>query len=188
MIKEHQLVSSVTLDHFYNSVRDISDFPTPGILFRDITPLLLDPDLFRQAVEFMAEPLRSRRVDKILAIESRGFILGAPIAMTLGAGLVPARKVGKLPWKTRRLEYQLEYGTDAIEVHLDAIHESDRVAIVDDLIATGGTAEAAVKAVQAAGATLVGLSVLIELTELEGRGRLPRDMGYWKVLAYPHPA
>jgi adenine phosphoribosyltransferase len=96
--------------------------------------------------------------------------------------------VGKLPWKTRRLEYQLEYGTDAIEVHLDALHEGDRVAIVDDLIATGGTAEAAVKAVQAAGATLVGLSVLIELTELEGRARLPSNMGYWKVLAYPHSA
>lgn len=173
------------LDDFYSAIRDVPDFPAPGILFRDITPLLLEPDLFHRAVRHMAAPLNGKRVDKVLAIESRGFILGAPLALQLGAGLVPARKVGKLPWKTRRLEYALEYGNDAIEVHLDAIEPGDRVVIVDDLIATGGTVHAGVRAVQEAGATLVGVSVLIELSDLNGRGRLPGDVNVWTVLSYP---
>lgn len=178
-------MSRGSLDDFYSAIRDVPDFPAPGILFRDITPLLLEPHLFHRAVQQMVVPLNGKRVDKILAIESRGFILGAPIALQLGAGLVPARKVGKLPWKTRRLEYALEYGTDAIEVHLDAIEREDRVLIVDDLIATGGTVNAGVRAVREAGAAVVGVSVLIELSELNGRDRLPGDVDVWTVLSYP---
>ncbi len=178
-------MSHMKLEDFYGAIRDVPDFPSPGIVFRDITPLLLEPQLFQAAVEQMVAPLDGHAVDKILAIESRGFILGAPVALRLGAGLVPARKVGKLPWKTRKLEYALEYGTDAIEVHLDAIHKGDRVVIVDDLIATGGTLDAAARAVDEAGGELVGVSVLIELAELKGRARLPRDVAFWTVLSYP---
>jgi adenine phosphoribosyltransferase len=181
-------VSSINDGDFYRAIRDVPDFPSPGIVFRDITPLLLEPRLFEESVLRMAAPLDGRRVDKVLAIESRGFILGAPIALQLQAGLVPARKVGKLPWKTRRMEYALEYGTDAIEVHLDAIDPGDQVLVVDDLIATGGTLEAAVKAVAAAGASLVGVSVLIELANLRGRDRLPKGTTLWTVLRYPRPA
>jgi adenine phosphoribosyltransferase len=172
-------VSSINDGDFYRAIRDVPDFPSPGIVFRDITPLLLEPRLFEESVLRMAAPLD---------VESRGFILGAPIALQLQAGLVPARKVGKLPWKTRRMEYALEYGTDAIEVHLDAIDPGDQVLVVDDLIATGGTLEAAVKAVAAAGASLVGVSVLIELANLRGRDRLPKGTTLWTVLRYPRPA
>ncbi len=172
------------LRHLYGAVRDVPDFPTPGIIFRDITPLLVDPVLFRQAVRFMTAPLKQLRVDKVLAIESRGFILGAPIALQLKAGLVPARKEGKLPRNTHRIEYVLEYGTDAIEIHADAIERGDHVLVVDDLLATGGTASAAVQAVRHAGGIVVGVSLLIELLELEGRRKLP-DVPLWSVLTYP---
>ncbi len=115
----------------YGAVRDVPDFPTPGIIFRDITPLLVDPVLFRQAVRFMAAPLKQLRIDKVLAIESRGFILGAPIALQLKAGLVLARKGGKLPRDTHRIEYVLEYGTDAIDIHVDAIERGEHVLVVE---------------------------------------------------------
>src|SRR5689334_24180070 len=118
--------------------------------------MLLDPKLFKSAVKRMAEPFKNARVDRVMAIESRGFILGAPVALALGASLVPARKPGKLPWKRHRIEYELEYGTDAIEVHEDAIGEGHRVLIVDDVLATGGTAAAAIRAVEQAGGKLVG--------------------------------
>lgn len=175
------------LRRLYGAVRDVPDFPKPGIVFRDITPLLLDPALFRHAVSRMTDPVRAAGVDKVLAIESRGFILGAPVGVELTAGLIPARKVGKLPWQTRRVEYALEYGTDAIEVHLDAIHPGDRVLVVDDVIATGGTAEAAVRAVRAAQGHVVGVSVLIELADLNGRAMLA-DTELWTVLRYPPPS
>ncbi len=172
------------LSRFYDSIRAVPDFPTAGILFRDITPLWLNADLFRQAVDRMVEPIRSLRVDKILAVESRGFILGTPIALEMEAGLVPARKVGKLPWKRRRIEYSLEYGADAIEVHLDAIAPGDHVLVVDDLLATGGTAKAAAQAVDEAGGTLVGFNFLIELDDLKGRDQLPAAP-VWSLLNYP---
>jgi adenine phosphoribosyltransferase len=173
-----------SLEKFYRSIRNVADFPTPGILFRDITPLWLDADLFHQAVERMTDPVRDLRVDKILAVESRGFILGAPMAVALGVGLVPARKVGKLPWKRRRIEYALEYGADAIEVHLDAIQEGDRVLVVDDLLATGGTAQAAGQAVTEAEGQLVGFNFLVELEDLGGREKLPAGE-VWSLLTYP---
>ena len=165
-------------------MRDVPDFPKPGILFRDITPMLLDPKLFKSAVSAMAQPFKESRVDRVLAVESRGFILGAPIALSLGAALVPARKPGKLPWKRHRVEYELEYGTDAIEVHEDAIGKGHRVLIVDDVLATGGTAAAALGAVEKAGGKLVGLTFLIELSVLEGRKRLGKSK-VASLLTYP---
>jgi adenine phosphoribosyltransferase len=148
-------------------VRDIPDFPTPGILFRDITPLLGEPSAFRMAVDAMAAPFGG--VTKVVAIESRGFILGAPVAYVLQAGLVPVRKVGRLPFDTLREDYSLEYGVNAVEVHSDAIGRGERVLIVDDLLATGGTVRAAANLVERLGAEVVGISVLAELADLSGR-------------------
>jgi len=175
------------LDRLYGAIRDVPDFPKPGILFRDITPLLANPVLFKQAVRLMLEPFKSRRVDRVLAVESRGFILGAPIALALGAAFVPARKPGKLPWKRHRVEYALEYGTDAIEIHHDAIDPGDRVLVVDDVLATGGTAAAAIRAVDQAGGKLIGLTFLIELAALEGRKRLG-NAKVRSLLTYPRTA
>ncbi len=172
------------LDKFYSAVRDVPDFPKPGIMFKDITPMLLDAKLFKKAVKSMAEPFKKNRIDRVLAIESRGFILGAPLAVALGAALVPARKPGKLPWKCHRVEYQLEYGSDAIEVHQDGIQPGQRVLIVDDVLATGGTAAAAMRAVEVAGGRLVGLTFLIELAFLKGRKRLGKSK-VKSLLTYP---
>jgi len=154
------------------AVRDVPDFPKPGIVFKDITTLLQDPVLLRRAVDLLAVLAGDLEVDKVLAIESRGFILGGALAPRLGAGLVPARKPGKLPWRTRQASYQLEYGTDSIEVHEDAFGAGDRVLVVDDVIATGGTARAAGELVSASGATVAGFLFLLELTFLPGREKL----------------
>ena len=154
------------------AVRDVPDFPKPGIVFKDITPVLLDPRLFDLATRGMAAPFRDTGVSRVVAIESRGFMFGAPIALQLQAGLVPVRKPGKLPAARERVEYTLEYGTDALEMHADAISAGDRVLIVDDVLATGGTAEAASRLVLGRGAHIVGFSFLIELGFLEGRKRL----------------
>jgi adenine phosphoribosyltransferase len=153
-------------------IRDIPDFPKPGILFRDITPLLLDPQAFEAAIEAMAEPFRERGVERLLAIESRGFLFGAPLANLLGVGLALVRKQGKLPYDTHEARYELEYGVDAVEMHVDAVAEGQRVLIVDDLIATGGTAAAAVQLARQAGAEVVGCSFLIELEALGGGARV----------------
>jgi len=151
-------------------VRDVPDFPQPGILFRDITPLLADAGAFRTAVDAMAAPFHG--VGTVVAIESRGFILGAPIAYALGAGLVPVRKVGRLPAATLSEQYALEYGTNTVEIHEDAIQRGERVLLVDDLLATGGTVGAAAALVERLGAQIVGISVLAELAVLGGRQRL----------------
>jgi adenine phosphoribosyltransferase len=153
-------------------IRDIPDFPKPGILFRDVTPLLLQPDALRTAVEAMAAPFRGARVDRVLGIESRGFLLGPCVALALGTGFGLVRKSGKLPWNTHRVEYALEYGTDVVEMHTDAVDRGQRVLIVDDLVATGGTAAAAVELIRRAGGTCVGASFLIELSALGGRKQL----------------
>jgi adenine phosphoribosyltransferase len=160
------------LQIIYRRIRDVPDFPKPGIVFKDITPLLLDPSAFRQAVELMAAPFGGSRVTRVVSIESRGFLLGGPIALALSAGLVPMRKPGKLPAERGRVEYALEYGTDALEMHRDALSATDRVLIVDDVLATGGTAEAAAKLVRAHGGEVVGFTFLIELDFLKGRERL----------------
>ena len=154
------------------TLRPIPDHPKVGIVFQDITPVLQDALLLRQCVEAIAAPFRGSAVTHILGIEARGFILGAPAAVSLGAGFIPARKPGKLPWKTRRHEYQLEYGTDALEAHEDAFPAGSRVVVVDDVLATGGTAEAAANLVRNLGGELLGWSFLMELSFLNGRQRL----------------
>jgi adenine phosphoribosyltransferase len=166
------MTATVTIQDIYGAIRDVPDFPKPGILFKDITPLLLEPKAFRRAVELMAAPFTDARATRIVSIESRGFLLGAPVALALDAGLVPIRKPGKLPAARGRVEYALEYGTDALEMHRDAMTRADRVLIVDDVLATGGTAEAAAKLVRAHGAEVVGFTFLIELDFLKGRERL----------------
>ena len=153
-------------------IRDIPDFPSAGILFKDITPLLLDHVAVRRAVDELADWSRPRDVDFVVAAEARGFILGAPLALALDAGFVPARKPGKLPSETVSAEYILEYGVDALEMHADAIAHGARVLIHDDLLATGGTAKALAELVEELGASVVGFAFLVELEFLEGRRRL----------------
>jgi len=173
------------VDNLYRLVRDIPDFPKPGILFRDITPLLQDAAAFRTAVDGMAASFSGHRVTKVVAVESRGFVLGAPVALALGAGLVLVRKPGKLPAATRSASYALEYGTDTLEMHADALQPGDRVLVVDDVLATGGTAAAVFDLVGQAGARLVGLSLLIELADLGGRSRLGDRAPVVALLTYP---
>ncbi|HUE75726.1 MAG TPA: adenine phosphoribosyltransferase [Chloroflexota bacterium] len=153
-------------------IRDVPDFPIPGIIFRDITTLLKDPEALRSAIDHLTEPFRDRGVDLVVGVESRGFIFAAPIAQTLGAGFIPVRKLGKLPAESVRVEYALEYGSNVLEIHRDAIKPGQRVLIVDDLLATGGTALAAIQLVQKLGGHVVGSAFLVELTFLEGRQRL----------------
>jgi adenine phosphoribosyltransferase len=157
-------------------IRDVPDFPKPGIVFKDITPLLLEPRAFRRAVERMAAPFQGLAVTRVVSIESRGFLFGAPVALALDAGLVPIRKPGKLPGERGRIEYALEYGTDALEMHRDAVSASDRVLVVDDVLATGGTAAAAAALVRQHGATVAGFTFLIELEFLHGRARLANEL------------
>lgn len=153
-------------------LRDVPDFPRPGILFRDITPVLGDAALFRAATDAMAAPFRGAGVTRVAGIESRGFILAAPVAQALGAGLVPLRKPGKLPWRTVRREYALEYGADCLEMHADAVERGGRVLVVDDVLATGGTALAACELMEGAGGVVVGCSFLLAIGVLNGRERL----------------
>jgi len=153
-------------------VRDVPDFPTPGILFRDITPLLATPEAFGAAIEAMARPFRGAGAAKVLGIEARGFMFGAAIARELGLGFVPARKPGKLPRRTEKIAYGLEYGSDGLEIHADAFTSGEPVLIADDVLATGGTAAAAAELVERTGARVAGLTFFIELAALEGRSRL----------------
>lgn len=153
-------------------VRDVPDYPQKGIVFRDITPLLGEKKIFREVVELMCMAWQDDPPDLVAAIEARGFIPGAAIAVRLGAGFVPIRKPGKLPWTTVKESYELEYGTDQLEVHSDAVQPGQKVLIVDDVLATGGTASAAVRLMRKLGADVVGVQVLIELSYLQGRQRL----------------
>jgi adenine phosphoribosyltransferase len=159
-------------DQLRMAVRDVADFPKPGITFKDITPVLRDAKLFGRATAAMAEPFAATGITHVVAIESRGFIFGAPVAQTLGAAFVPMRKPGKLPFLTEREEYDLEYGKDALEVHRDAMARDARALIVDDVLATGGTAGAACRLAERFGVRIVACSFLIELGFLKGRGLL----------------
>jgi adenine phosphoribosyltransferase len=154
------------------AIRDVPDFPKPGIVFKDITTLLRDETLFRRALDLMSVMCGDLAVDKVVAIESRGFILGGALALRLGAGFVPVRKPGKLPWKARRASYQLEYGSDSLEIHEDALKPGERALVVDDVIATGGTACAVRELVASSGATVASFAFLIELGFLDGRAKL----------------
>jgi adenine phosphoribosyltransferase len=154
------------------TIRDIPDFPKAGIVFKDITPVLLDATLFRETLRAMAEPFAADGITHVAGIESRGFILGAPIALALGAAFVPVRKPGKLPALVERVDYALEYGVDALEVHRDALGAGHRVLLVDDVLATGGTAAAACEVIERLGATVVGCSLLMVLSFLDGSKRL----------------
>lgn len=164
-------------------VRDVPDFPKTGILFRDITPLLANAEAFKQAVEAMAEPILNLQPTHVMGLESRGFIFGSALAQKLGVGFVPARKPGKLPLATHKEAYGLEYGSDALEIHTDAFRPGDRVLIVDDVMATGGTADAARRLVSKAGAQPVALTVFIELTTLPGREKV-QGLPVFSVLRY----
>lgn len=165
------------------AIRDVPDFPKPGIVFKDITTLLRDRTAFRQALDLFTVVCGGESVDAVVAIESRGFILGAALADRLGTGFVPVRKPGKLPARTRKCHYELEYGTDCVEVHEDALGPGARVLVVDDVIATGGTARATVQLVRELGATVVACAFLVELTFLEGRKKLD-GVDVWSVIRY----
>jgi adenine phosphoribosyltransferase len=154
------------------AIRDVVDFPKPGIVFKDITPILADGALFRESIRLLCETAGSARIDKVVGIDARGFIFAAAVADRLGAGFVPVRKKGKLPWKTRQTAYALEYGEAIVELHEDAVKPGENILLVDDLLATGGTAAAAVKLLDELGAHLLGISVLIELEFLKGRAKL----------------
>ena len=153
-------------------VRDVLDYPKPGIVFKDITPLLGEPDAFRATVDALAEPFAATPVDKVIGIEARGFVFAAPVAYGLQAGFVPVRKPGKLPWEIEREEYELEYGTDLLEIHRDAIAPGEQVLVVDDVIATGGTAAATARLVERLGGAVIGFAFVLELGFLHGREQL----------------
>lgn len=164
-------------------IRNVPDFPKPGILFRDITPLLSAPKAFGHVIRQFADRFRDARPTAIMAAESRGFIFGAPLALELGTAFVPVRKPGKLPHQTCRFEYDLEYGSDALEMHIDAITAGSRVLLIDDLLATGGTIEACLKLAEQCQATIVGCGFLVELTFLNGRNRL-KDYDVFSLIKY----
>ena len=166
-----------------SKIRHVPDFPKAGILFYDVTTLLRDPEGFRLAIDLLSAPYRDRGISRVVGVESRGFILGSAVADRIGAGFVPVRKLGKLPAATIRASYDLEYGSDSLEMHRDAIDPGERVVIVDDLLATGGTARATVDLVRQTGGRVEGVAFLIELVELNGRARL-QDEQVMAVLQY----
>lgn len=153
-------------------VRDIPDFPRPGVVFKDITPLLADHAAFSSCIDALAGHWDGQQIDRVLGIEARGFIVAAPVAYRFGAGFTPVRKAGKLPWNVEQEEYALEYGTDLLEIHQDAVRRGERVLIIDDVLATGGTAAATIRLAERLGAEVVGLGFLIELSFLGGRSKL----------------
>lgn len=160
-------------DRLRATLRDVPDFPSPGILFKDITPVLADPALLRDLIAAMVAPFIGTGVTRVVGVESRGFLFGVPMALALDVPFAPARKPGKLPWRTEREAYALEYRSDVLEMHTDAVGAGDRVLVVDDVLATGGTAAATCRLVERLGAEVAGVSVLVELGFLEGRALLP---------------
>lgn len=164
-------------------IRDIPDFPKAGILFRDITTLLKNKKAFKEAVNALVNKFKNKGVDVVLAVEARGFILGGAIAHKLGAGFIPVRKKGKLPWKTNSVTYELEYGTDTLEIHEDAFKPKEKVLIVDDLLATGGTVKAVTDLVKQLNGKIVGIAFLIELMDLKGRDKL-KDYRLYSLIKY----
>ena len=172
-------------DQLESAIRDVNDFPKPGIVFKDITPLLANGDLFRLTTELFAETLQGEKPDKVIGIDARGFIFGAALADRLGAGFIPVRKKGKLPWDTTGVAYSLEYGEAHVEIHRDAVTPGEKIILVDDLLATGGTASAAIQLVKELGGEIICVSFLIELQFLEGREKLDSDIRVEALLSYP---
>jgi len=174
----------MTITSVKDKIRSVKDFPKPGIIFRDITTALKEQDTLKEMIDYMCEQFSDVKIDYIAGIESRGFIFGMPMAYNLNAGFVPIRKPNKLPAETLSQEYMLEYGSDVIEIHADAIEPGSNVLIVDDLLATGGTAEAACKLIKKTGGNLVGLAFLIELEALNGRNKFDKDLKIVSMLKY----
>ncbi|HXF57250.1 MAG TPA: adenine phosphoribosyltransferase [Actinomycetota bacterium] len=172
-----------TIERLKALIRDVPDFPQPGVVFKDITPLLADENAFSSVIDLIVVHYGRGNIDKVVGIEARGFILASPIAYHFGAGFVPVRKEGKLPWESEREEYQLEYGTAVLEIHRDAIRPGERVLIVDDVLATGGTALATARLVERLGGKVMGIACLIELSFLGGREKL-RDYDLYSLLTY----
>jgi adenine phosphoribosyltransferase len=165
--------SAADLQLLHAAIRDVPDFPKPGIIFKDISPVLLDPKLFRLSIDCFVEATKKLGAEKIVGIDARGFLFGAAVAYELGLGFVPVRKKGKLPWKTQSAAYTLEYGEAVVEMHTDALEKGEKVVLIDDLLATGGTAAAAIKLIEKMGAKLMEAQFLIELGFLNGRENLP---------------
>lgn len=172
------------MSHWSDLIRDVPDFPKPGIVFKDITPVLADADGFAEAMADLAEPWRGTALDAVIGVESRGFILGAALARELDIGFVPVRKPGKLPARTLTLDYALEYGSDRLEIHADALPANARVLVIDDVLATGGTLRAAVALARRQGAEVVGAAVLVELASLGARERWNDPTPLWSALAF----
>ncbi len=170
------------IEDIKRAIRDVPDFPKPGILFKDITPVLEDARLFRSAVELLADRHAAGRISKVCAVEARGFVFGAAIAYRLGVGIVPVRKKGKLPYKTREASYALEYGTATLQIHEDAVRRGENILIIDDLLATGGTAGATARLVEDLGGRVVEIDFLIELAFLKGREKLSRYSVYAPIV------
>jgi len=162
----------MSIEQIKNAIRDVPDFPKEGIIFKDITTVLSDPDLLQQSINVFVEQYKDQRIDKVAGIEARGFIFGAAVAAALGAGFVPIRKQGKLPYKTIAASYDLEYGSATIEMHVDAVQQGERVLLLDDLLATGGTAAAAIELLTKCGGEIASVAFLIELAFLNGREKL----------------
>jgi adenine phosphoribosyltransferase len=172
-----------TVERLKALIRDVPDFPQPGVIFKDITPLLADEEAFSSAIDLIVVHYGRGSIDKVVGIEARGFILASPVAYHFGAGFIPIRKEGKLPWESEREEYELEYGTAVLEVHQDAIRPGERVLIVDDVLATGGTARATARLVERLGGKVVGVACLIELSFLKGRDALS-DYDFFSLITY----
>jgi adenine phosphoribosyltransferase len=173
----------VDADQIKSLIRDVPDFPKDGVVFKDITPLLADPEAFSTIVDTIVVHFGRGNIDKVVGIEARGFIVAAPVAYHFNAGFVPVRKAGKLPWKSESEDYELEYGTETLEIHTDALEPGERVLIVDDVLATGGTAQATARLVERLGGKVVGIACLIELTFLSGRDKLG-DLDFFSLIQY----
>lgn len=176
-------MSDSTIERLRSLIRDVPDFPQPGVLFKDITPLLADENAFSSVIDLIVVHYGRGNIDKVVGIEARGFILASPVAYHFGAGFVPVRKQGKLPWDTEREEYELEYGSAVLEVHKDSIRPGERVLIVDDVLATGGTARATARLVESLGGKVIGISCLIELGFLHGRQNLA-GYDFFSLISY----
>ncbi len=174
----------MSLANIKKSIRNVPDYPKPGVQFKDITTAMKNPQIFREIIDTMTEYFGDKKIDYVVGIDARGFILGGALAYKLGCGFVPVRKPGKLPADTIAEEYALEYGKDKLEIHKDALHKGDRVIIVDDLVAIGGTAEAAAKLVQKLGATIDSFAFAIELTALKGRDKLSRFADVYSLIKF----